>query len=203
MRPAIMAAIVVMFAPAFTASAGIATWSWTVDNPLVTPQNPTVRAELRVRWDPHGVGFAGSMFDILNLGGGETGTITFYDGWDDLGRFTEEDGILQPDNSITGVELFQLPPFFNQYFIWDSMEVVPVYVFEWTTTDFSERTVSFEDVHLYTAIYIDTFGRSKDYDSTTTGVGWTVVPAPASGALLCAAPCVLRLARRRSSHGPR
>ncbi len=203
MRFGLSAALAVPITLAIPAWADVATWSWTVDNPLVTPHNPTVRAELRVRWEPHAVGFAGSLFDIVNLGGGETGTITFHDGWDVLGLFTDEDGTLQTDNSIVGIELFQLPPFLNQYFIWDAMEVVPVYVFEWTTTDFSARTVSFEDIHLYTSIYTDTFGTSKEFDSTTTGVGWIVVPTPATGVLCCAASGAILMVRRRSLHGPR
>lgn len=126
------------------------------------------------------LGYAGSIFDLLNTGGAGLGGITAFE-IAPLLAAQSPDPIIG-DDDVTGIETFQLPPAFNGDF--DASDPILVATFTWTSTG------GFGDVG-YTQgnrqnmdVYFTALGGSQAWDAID-GVGaWTVVPAPSTLALL-------------------
>jgi hypothetical protein len=94
-----------------------------------------------------------------------------------------DDGDLQPNNDILGIESFQLPPAFNPDF--DASNPVDIYAITWTPNDYSPRLVEVGDRnHLNSDVYTDNFGTSVSYDLVEGTARFQVIPAPASAALI-------------------
>lgn len=175
---------------------GTLTYYWDVNdsgsNTVTISPGETVSLRMWATWTPGGSGFAGSIYDILGVENWDTGTITRYDNLlDEL----SDDGDLQPNNDILGIEAFQLPPFFNPNF--DDSNPIALYEIDWTPNDYSARTVRLVDAnHLNNTIYTDDFGSSIEFEQTPSeGATILIIPAPAPLAL---APLGLAaLARRR------
>ncbi|MBK7405421.1 MAG: PEP-CTERM sorting domain-containing protein [Phycisphaerales bacterium] len=128
---------------------------------------------------PAGVGFAGSIYDIVGVENWDTGTVASYT--NSLKALTD-DGALQGNNNITGIESFQLPPLFNPNF--DASNPVKLYEIVWTPADYAARTIQVADAnHLNNDVYTDTFGSSVAYQGLAGNAVFQVVPTPASVAL--------------------
>ncbi|MDQ7013249.1 MAG: GC-type dockerin domain-anchored protein [Planctomycetota bacterium] len=125
----------------------------------VHANDPTITIEVYASWDddPVNVGFAAALFDLLGVENWETGAVTsfvgnpmIYDNWSD------DEGVLQPNNDILGSMPAQLPPLFNGNF--DSDNPIHVMTIEWETDDFSPRQVCVGTFPLEGYIYLDQFG---------------------------------------------
>jgi hypothetical protein len=170
---------------------GTITYYWdlndTGSNTITIAPSETVLLRLWVSMDPQATGFAGSIYDILGIENWDTGTITRYENL--YGELTD-DGDLQPNNDILGIESFQLPPLFNPNF--DGSNPLAIYEIEWTPDDYTARTVRVSDAnHLNNSVYTDDFGTSVEYDQAPLeGATIFVIPAPASGLPLLGAACL-------------
>lgn len=176
-------------------------WSWDVQVngadvdellPIVVATGDNVSVSLSSTWAPPGTGFAGSIFAITgtgDLGIMFNGSINI-DQNSGLGRnpalsaLSGDNGVVMADR-IDQIDTFQLPPFFNPGF--DASNPMSVYSFEFvagTGTDKLELTRSAALNGTFTNdIYIDTFGSSLPYDSSTDRLSF-VIPAPSTMALL-------------------
>ena len=118
------------------AAQGTITYFWdlndTGSNSIVIAPSETVLLRLWVSMDPRATGFAGSIYDIIGLENWDTGTITRYE---NLNGELTDDGDLQPNNDILGIESFQLPPLFNPNF--DGSNPLALYEIEWTPNDYT------------------------------------------------------------------
>ena len=139
----------------------------------------TLVATLAAGMDPTPpVGYAGSIFDIAGDAQYEAGTLRSYSnlidsGWDQAGD----------DNSIRGIECFQLPPFFNPDFVADNP--VAIYRIEWRPDGYTPGSVGFwSENHQIAEVYTDELGSSKGYGIVIEPGSMRIVPAPGGGLLL-------------------
>lgn len=174
-------------------------WYWEVsdtgnENGIIEPGEHALLV-LLADWDgPPPVYFAASFFDIVGNSGWDDGTLLVAEGTDVLGRWTNEDGVPQPNNDILDIDVFQFPRAFNPQF-WDGHPMA-IYWIEWAPNDYSPRTVSGTSAnHLYHSLYIDDFGTSVEATPTIEGFSFRVVPGP--GSLALGAACGLLALRRR------
>jgi hypothetical protein len=175
-------ALIAVAGLACAASAQTMTISWTVSDTgngdgIIEPGESAVLS-MWAEMDPGATGFAGSIYDITGTGL-DTGTMDVYDNLLDA---LTDDGQLQGDNSITGIESFQLPPLFNPNF--DASNPIELYNITWTPSDYTTRTISGGTTHVNFDVYTDDFGTNVGYDGVVNGFSFRVVPAPASLALL-------------------
>jgi MYXO-CTERM domain-containing protein len=181
---------------AAAANAQVMTMSWTVgdtgNNDGIIEAGESAVLTMYAAMDPGAVGYAGSIFDILGTGNWDTGSVDSFANLVD--SLATGPGDLQGNNDITGIESFQLPPFFNPSF--NAANPVAIYAITWTPNDYSNRTVSLTSAnHANFSVYTDTFGTSVEYTGDVRGGSFQVVPAPASLALLGLGGLVAR--RRR------
>jgi len=160
------------------------TYSWTVgdtgNNDGVIEPGESALLNMYATVAPAKTGFAGSIYDITGGANWATGTVTSY--VNGLKALTD-DGTLQANGDITGIEIFQLPPLFNPLF--DASNPIKLYSITWTPADYAARSVSVGDTnHLNNDIYIDNFGSSVSYTGVTGSATFNVVPAPSALALL-------------------
>ena len=159
------------------------TYSWSVgdtgnNDGLIEPGESAVLT-MRGAMDPAATGFAGSIYDIAGIANWDTGAVASYTNF--LKALTD-DGNLQPNGDITGIESFQLPPLFNPTF--DASNPVQLYEIVWTPNDYAPRSVQVGDAnHLNNDVYTDTFGSSVSYQGIAGVASFNVVPTPASAAL--------------------
>ena len=166
---------------------GTMTFYWTTgdtgDNNGVIAPGESLTATLWVHMDPMHVGFAGSIFDIAGNNEWQAGTVEVYD---NLLDSLTDDGQLQGDNSITNIEAFQLPPFFNPDFIADNP--IALYEVVWTPGEYRYRTIEFwTENFVNSAVYTDDFGASVEYDRVIHSAVVQLIPAPAAVPLLALA----------------
>ncbi len=148
-------------------------------------------ATLWASMDPGQVGFAGSIFEINGNGEWQEGTIESYD--NKLDSLTD-DGQLQADNSITGIEAFQLPPAFNGDFISDNP--IEVYEIVWRPLNDVYFFVEWGTLlHLNGDVYTDDFGTSVPYE-VVPGRASIAIPTPGGVALLGLTGVVAMMRRR-------
>jgi len=182
---------------AAAANAQVMTMSWTVtdsgNNDGIIEPGETAVLTMYAEMDPApAVGYAGSIFDILGVENWDTGTVNAYSNLID--SLATGPGDLQGNNDITGIESFQLPPFFNPNY--NGNNPIAIYTILWTPSDYTARTVGITSAnHANFSVYVDTFGTSVEYDGAVNGARFSVVPAPASMALLGLGGLVAR--RRR------
>lgn len=169
---------------------GTMTFSWTVTDTgdgdgIVVPGEAAVLT-LWASMDPdqsgNGGGYAGSIFDITgDAEEWQHGTVLTYENLvDSLGTGP---GQLNADNSITGIESFQLPVFFNPSF--DASNPIAIYRIEWTPAQYRVHNVQFTSGnHQNASVYVDSFGTSVEYDAVVNGGQIAVIPAPAGVAVV-------------------
>lgn len=149
---------------------------------------PVINFKLYALMDP-AAGFARSIYDIVgNDDFAAGGIVTLYD--NKLDALTD-DGQLQANNDVTGIESFQLPKLFNQDY--DDSNPILLYELEWTVTGFFVDARITSADHPVNEVYVDDFGTRLPYDAITT-TARVVVPAPTT--LLPLA--LLALPRRRA-----
>ena len=187
-----LASLIAVAGIAAAASAQTITYSWTVSDTELSPGESAVLT-LWATMDPMpAVGFAGSIYDIMGGANWDTGTISGATNLVD--SLATGPGTFEANNDITGIEAFQLPPFFNPSY--DASNPIALYELTWTPNDYTARTVDVGDAnHQNNDVYVDTFGTSVSYDGVTGSARFNVVPAPASMALLGLGGLVAR--RRR------
>jgi MYXO-CTERM domain-containing protein len=185
-NPMKLASLIAVAGIAAVASAQTMTYSWSVSdtgngNGTIEPGESALLT-LSASMDPApAVGFAGSIYDITGIWGWETGTVDSYVNLVD--SLATGPGTLGGNNDITGIEAFQLPPFFNAEYNADNP--IALYAITWTPDDYTPRNVRVLDAnHQNNDVYTDDFGTSEGYDAASTSGRFDVVPAPASMALL-------------------
>ncbi|MCC7387460.1 MAG: hypothetical protein IT431_01700 [Phycisphaerales bacterium] len=187
-------------APIALASAAMAqgtmTFSWTVgdtgDSDGVIVPGESAVLTLWAQWDPRQIGYAGSIFDIVGNADWQLGTISNYENLVD--SLDTGPGTLHGDNSITGIQSFQLPPLFNPQFRDDYP--LAIYRLEWTPQEYEVYWVEFTSAnHLHGSVYTNDFGSSEEYQLEVLGGRIVVVPGPGGLAVLGVAG--LAGARRR------
>ncbi|MCC7387458.1 MAG: hypothetical protein IT431_01690 [Phycisphaerales bacterium] len=177
----------VLTLPAAAAAAaleqGTMTFFWTTDDTgdrdgVIEPGEDAVFT-LWAGIDPSPpVGFAGSIFDIAGDAEYQAGTLRSYtklidSGWDQAGD----------DNSIRGIECFQLPPLFNPDFVADNP--IAIYRIEWRPDGYTPGSVGFwSENHQNADVYTDELGSSEGYDIVIEPGSMRIVPAPGGGLLL-------------------
>lgn len=183
--PMKLASLIAVAGIAAAASAqGTITYSWSVSDTgnadgVIEPGESALLTMVATM-DPGRTGFAGSIFDIVGGMNWDTGSV---DSYDNLLDALTDDGTLQANGDITGIEAFQLPPLFNPDFVGDNP--ITLYQITWTPNDYTARDVSVADAnHLNNDVYTDTFGTSVSYTGVPGAGTFSVVPAPASMALL-------------------
>jgi len=123
-------------------------------------------------------GFAGSIYDI-------SGDARFADGTSSYNNLLDsltDDGTNNGGGSITGIESFQLPVFFNPFF--DASNPIALGILTYTPNSYAAGVANFGSTHINFDVYIDNFGTSIPYNGVVNGGSFTIVPAPASMALL-------------------
>jgi len=189
-------ALFVLAGLAAATNAQVMTMSWTVgdtgNNDGVIEPGESAVLTMFASMDPGRTGYAGSIFDILGTGNWDTGTVDSYVNLVD--SLSTGPGTLMGNNDIMGIESFQLPPFFNPSF--DASNPIAIYAITWTPNDYSSRGVALTSAnHANFSVYTDSFGTSVEYEGVVNGARFSVVPAPASLALLGLGGLVAR--RRR------
>ncbi|MBK7404347.1 MAG: hypothetical protein IPJ41_06840 [Phycisphaerales bacterium] len=127
------------------------------------------------------LGFAESLYSIAgDTNWQNNGTITSYDNLLDT---ITNDGTLGAGNTVTAIDSFQLPPFFNPSF--DISNPIVLYQLVWTPTLGGNYAVSVTSTHTTHDWYSDSFGTTfscaPPYSPTIT---FQVVPAPGACAAL-------------------
>ncbi len=190
--------IVIGASSASIASADIATWSWTVSDTgngdgLVEPGESALLS-LWIGFDPEAIGVseAGPYF-ITGDGRWQAGTVEGYKNeLDQLGIYG--DGTLDDTtNTITDIQHFQLPPFFNNEFI--THNPIKVYTIQWKPATYRIGSVMLTAEVPGVWIYTDDFGERALYDGTGGSGTFSIAPAPATVAVFAFG--VLGWARRR------
>ncbi len=181
-------ALIVVAGIASVASAQTAFLSWTIsDNGnhdgIIDPGETGV-ATLWAFMDPdqsaNDGGFAGTIYDISGDARFADGTSTY----DNLIDSLTDDGTNNGGGSITNIESFQLPLFFNPFF--DNSNPIALGVLEYTPNSYSVGTANFGSTHINFDVYTDSFGTSIPYNVVQGLISgqFQIVPAPASLALL-------------------
>ena len=183
--PMKLASLIAVAGLAAVASAqNVLTYSWSVSdtgnaNGVIEPGESALLT-MKGTMAPGATGFAGSIYQILGGTNWNTGSV---DSYDNLLDALTNDGVLQGNGDITGIESFQLPPLFNPFF--DASNPITLYKITWTPADYSARTVEVGDAnHLNSDVYTDTSGTSVPYQTVAGTARFNVVPAPASMALI-------------------
>lgn len=182
---------------------------------------PAMGGEVTVTWDSHfvdsdtvlisaDVTFAGSDFY------GFCSSIMYVVGDDDsfgqalnrdenagLGRLFRFDGTspgaVQGDD-IVSIDQFQMMDLLNDDFD-SAVTIENFYAFEYTITDFTQRTVTYTSVHENFTVYTDQLGSNTEYDwvayGTSFTIGATVIPLPSAWAAGSVGLLALGMFRRR------
>lgn len=141
--------------------------------------------------------FAGSIFNVMNTGGLETGSFTALTRNSALGMNPMGDGAADPLGNISAIDVYQLPTALNPGA--DTGNPVTLYTVQWQPGDYTPRQVGGMDVHVTTQIYD---GPMAFAATDAAGVGGSfvaqVVPAPGAVALLAAAGLTAVRRGRRS-----
>ncbi len=176
---------VVVAALAGLANAQVMTITWGVSDTgdadgVLTPGESAILT-MYAAMNPGAVGFAGSIYNIggdADWGAGSIGSYTNL-----VDSLATGPGDMNAGNFITGIESFQLPPFFNPSF--NASNPIAVYQIVWTPADYSAKIVSFGSFdHINFDVYTDNFGSSTGYTGEVFPGLMKIIPAPASAALL-------------------
>ena len=179
-------ALIVVAGIAAAAGAQTMTISWTyTDNGngdgIIDP-GETGTATMWAAMDPDQSGtdggFAGSIYDISGDSRLADGTSTYDNFLDAL----TNDGTNNGGGNITNIESFQLPLFFNPFF--DASNPIALGALTYTPNSYAGGVATFGSTHVNFDVYTDSFGTSIPYTGVVNGGSFTIVPAPASMALL-------------------
>ncbi len=179
-------ALIVVAGIAAAAGAQTMTISWTYSDDgngdgIIDPGETGI-ATMWASMDPdqsaNDGGFAGSIYDISGDARFADGTSTY----DNLLDSLTDDGSNNGGGSITGIESFQLPLFFNPFF--DASNPIALGVLTYTPNSYASGTANFSSTHINFDVYTDSFGTSIPYTGVVDAGSFTIVPAPASMALL-------------------
>ena len=182
--PMKLASLIAVAGIAAVASAQTLTYSWSVSDTGngdgFIEAGESALLSMVGTMDPGATGFAGSIYQILGDAEWAAGSV---DSYDNLLDALTNDGVLQGNGDITGIESFQLPPLFNPFF--DASNPIALYKITWTPASYDGQTVVVGDAnHLNNDVYTDTSGTSIPYDGVAGTATFQVAPAPASMALL-------------------
>jgi hypothetical protein len=173
-------------AAAAASGQGTMTFSWTTDDTgdrdgVIEPGESAV-VTLWAFMDPRRVAFAGSIYDIAGDTNWQTrGSIDHRVNLID--NLAVGPGELHADNSITGIEAFQFPPFFGD--LTDPSNPLAIYEIVWTPTDHGHWRVGFwSENHQNASVYTDNFGNSVEYAIVIEPGSMRVVPGPSVLAVL-------------------
>lgn len=199
-------AAVLFIALAATATAAsaqpVVNYTWTVSdtgnaNGIIEPgEQGLFTLSAQIVGAPGGY-FAGSIFNVMNTGGLETGTFTVLNRNAALIMNPMGDGTADMLGNISAIDVFQLSTALNP--MADTSNPVTLYTIQWDPGDYTPRTVSGMDVHVTTQIYDSPMAFAA---VDVAGVGGSfvaqVVPAPGAAALLAAAGLTAVRRGRRS-----
>ncbi|HZW08755.1 MAG TPA: PEP-CTERM sorting domain-containing protein [Phycisphaerales bacterium] len=162
---------------------GVMTISWTMSDTGngdgILEAGETGVATLWALMEPGATGFAGSIYDLNGDARYADGTHTFDNYLDDL----TNDGTDQGNGHVTGIESFQLPAAFNPNF--DGSNPIALGQLTYTPNSYAAGVATFStENHLNFDVYTDDFGTSVSYTGVVTPGAFTIIPAPASMALL-------------------
>lgn len=197
----------VMFAAlAATATAASAqnmvNYSWTVSdtgnaNGIIEPGERGVFTLSATLTGPTAPYFAGSVFNVMNSGGLETGTFTSLVRNSALNMNPVGGGTADPMGNISAIDVFQLP--FALGAAADLSNPITLYTIQWQPNDYTPRAVSGMDMHITTQVYADpTSFAAVDAPGIGGSFVAQVVPAPGAAALLAAAGLTAIRRGRRS-----
>lgn len=180
-------ALIIVAGLAAAASADVMTMSWTVsdtgDGDGIITAGESALLTMYANMDPGQPdgGYAGSIFDILGTANWDTGTVNSFVNLVD--SLSNGPGTLGAGNDITGIDSFQLPDDFNDD--WDNSNPIAIYAITWTPDNYNVRTVDLTSAnHLNFSVYTNASGVSVEYTGDVQAGSFSVVPAPASLALL-------------------
>ncbi len=194
------AAVVALAAAASAASAQSINWTWTVSDTgnadgIIEPgEHGIFSLSAQIVGGMPGAHFAGSIFNVQNLGGLETGTFTSMSRNAALSINPMGGGTADPLGNINMIDVYQLAFMLNPGAAMDN----PIHVFTayWTPDDYTPRMLSGSTIHLSSKIYADMFSvTDTDVPSSGGMLMAQVVPSPGAAALLGLAG--LTAARRR------
>jgi hypothetical protein len=163
------------------------TYKFVISN-AVSPNQPIAVIQVWAAFDPLQYAFHQAGFDVAAA--------------DDPGAFSDperqldwpgNDGEVTPDgDAITGVFVSQLHA--PGEFFADMSNPLLIWQAAWTTSDFAPRSIQLGTATTEYSLYVDQFGTGQDFtDTVVEGAGLIqVVPAPASAAVLLAAPVLWR-----------
>ncbi|MDQ7013305.1 MAG: hypothetical protein Q9O74_05335 [Planctomycetota bacterium] len=174
-------------------------WTVTTDNGGTNLEpGESAYLTLTATMDPEVTGFAGTIFDIRGIENWNTGSVDSY--WNTFWAIESDNGDLQSNNDITGIQSYQLPPAFNQDFIADNP--VLLYQITWSTNDYTPRVIEVGDAnHLNNDVYTDDFGTSVPYQGIPGTARFTVgIPTPGTLPLLALATLTTLRPRRPHTH---
>jgi hypothetical protein len=165
--------------------------TWIASTAEASP-GETVTLELWAAFDPPNTGVASSVFEIIGTDANNAGTtIDVTEGaGDNIGNFlgrrptfrgpgTSPPFVVGNDDitaAPSGVDAYQFPVQFNPDF--DPANPVVLFRFEWSTSDGTERTVSYNSQHGNFDVYIDDLGQSESYGVTVHPTSFNIVPGP-------------------------
>lgn len=152
------------------------TYTMTLDDGdgLILP-NQVLNVTITALMAPGKIGLGGT---IMSLSGANLGLGTSSYVRNPALAFVADDG------DLVNIDHFQLPPFFNPSF--DASNPIYIGTLTWTApaSFVSGTVVTLGDTHLNNSVYTNTTGASVEYTAVSPGTSWTLVPAPASAALL-------------------
>ncbi len=128
------------------------------------------------------LGYAGSIFDLLNTGGAGLGGITLFEIAPFLRAQSPPPNWNVGDDNVGNIETFQLPPGFNPDF--DASDPILVATFTWTSTGGFGDVDYTQGNRLNMDVYFTPLGGSQAWNAIDAVGHWTVVPAPSTLALL-------------------
>ncbi len=146
-------------------------------------------------FDPPNHGFAqAGPYTISGNAEWQAGTVF---GHDNRLWFTSGHGDLNPDESITGVENFQLPELFNTDYIADNP--ILLYSIWWAPDRYEGQWVTVSNGAPDAFIYTNAFGSSVLYQGSCAGtITFQVVPTPGCLTLLALGGLAGTLRRRKA-----
>jgi hypothetical protein len=202
MRTAALLAAAAALAAASAANAqSMVNYTWAVSdtgnaNGLIEPGESGVFTLSAQIMAAPGAYFAGSIFNVMNTGGLETGSYTGMVRNPALTMNPVGSGTADPLGNISAVDVFQLSSFMNPLAV--TANPITLYTLTWQPADYTPRAVSGAGIHLTSQIYADPFAiGATDAMAVPGGFAAQVVPAPGAAALLAVAG--LTAARRRRS----
>lgn len=183
----IRTAIMVGVLSASAASADIAFWFWTAtdtgDGDSFVEPGESALLSLWVGFDPQATGVAETgPYTITGDRRWQAGTVESYENRLDQLDIYGDGTLDDTTNTITDIQQFQLPPFFNAGFV--AHNPIKVYTIQWKPDSYRRGSVTLMGEAPDAFIYTDDFGEQALFDGIG-GVGtFFTAPAPSTAAVL-------------------